>query len=108
MSQLSAPTEKEITEGKVFALLGYLSILCIIPLVFKRENSFVLHHAKQGLVLFVGEVAVLIIQIILGELVFRLGMFVLGVFSFCGLVYVLQGKQIRLPFIAEWADQLTI
>ena len=47
-------SDKQIMEGKIFAILSYLSILCIIPLVFKRDNHFVLSHGKQGLVLFIG------------------------------------------------------
>ena len=43
--------EKEIEEGKVFAALAYLWLLSIIILFGKKENKFVLFHAKQGVVL---------------------------------------------------------
>jgi hypothetical protein len=35
-------------------------------------------------------------------------MFVLGVLSFIGIVYVLKGEYVRLPFIAEIADSITL
>ena len=38
-------------EEKVWALLGYLWFLCIIPLLLKRDSKFVQHHAKQGLIM---------------------------------------------------------
>ena len=55
---------EEILDGKMYAVLSYLSILCIIPLIIKKNNAFVLAHGKQGLVLFVAEVAVLILSIV--------------------------------------------
>ena len=61
----SAPKEdREVLEGKIFALLSYLSIFCIIPLILKKDNRFVLLHGKQGLVIFVAEVGVFILSII--------------------------------------------
>ncbi len=100
--------DQQILEGKVLALLSYLSILCIIPLVFKKENPFVLQHGKQGLVLFLGEVAVFILQIILGEWIFRLGAFILGVLSFIGIIAVLKGRYIKIPVVSEIASNITL
>ena len=99
--------EKHITEGKIFAVLSYLSILCIIPLVLKKDNPFVLAHGKQGLVLFVIQVAVFILSIIFPWL-FKLGMFVLGVFSFMGIIHVLKGKYVEFPVISKIADQIVL
>jgi len=99
---------KEVLEGKIFAILSYLSILCIIPLIFKKNNQFVLAHGKQGLVLFVAEVAVFIIHIIFGQWILRLGMFVLGVYSFAGILYVLKGERIQLPIVSDFAEKITL
>ena len=96
----------EILEGKVFALLSYLSILCILPLIFKKNNAFVLKHAKQGLVIFVAEVGFVVLDILLWPWVFKLGMFVLGVFSLIGIAFVLQGRDVRFPVISEIADSI--
>jgi len=84
------------------------SILCIIPLVFKKDNPFVLKHSKQGLILFLGEVAVFIIHIILGYWILRLGMFIFGVFSFIGLVASLQGRDAQLPIVSKLAEAITL
>lgn len=99
---------KDVTEGKIFAVLAYLSILCIIPLLFKKDNTFVLKHGKQGLILFVGEVAVFILHILLGQWILKLGFFVLGVMSFIGIIASLRGRYIELPFVSGLADKITL
>ena len=45
--------DKEIQEGKMYAVIAYLGILCLVPLLLKKENKFALFHGKQGLVLFI-------------------------------------------------------
>jgi len=104
----SKSESKHITEGKIFAILSYLSILCIIPLILKKDNPFALQHGKQGLVLFVGEVAVFIMHIVLGQWFLKLGIFVLGVLSFVGIIAVLKGQYVKLPVISEIAEAITL
>jgi uncharacterized membrane protein len=108
MNKQTREQENQVLEGKVFAILSYLSILCIIPLVLKKDNAFVLQHSKQGLILFLGEVAVFILHIILGQWILRLGIFILGVLSFIGLIAVLKGRQVQLPLISSLADSITL
>ena len=108
MSRKPTPDAQQILEGKVFAILAYLSILCIIPLILKKDNAFVLDHGKQGLVIFVGEVAVFIVHIILGPFILKFGMFVFGVLSFFGIIAALQGETIRLPIVSEVAEKITL
>lgn len=108
MTKRTANEDPQIIEGKVFAILSYLSILCIIPLVLKKENPFVLSHGKQGLIIFVAEVAVFIIHIILGQWFLKFGIFVLGVYSFVGIIRVLQGKYVRLYGVADIAQKVTL
>ena len=108
MARRKASDEQQIVEGKIFAIISYLSIFCIIPLVLKKDNPFVLSHGKQGLVLFVAEVAVFIIHIILGHWFLRLGMFVLGIYSFVGIIKCLKGEYVKLPLIADIADKISL
>ena len=100
--------DTKVVEGKMFAILSYLSILCIIPLLFKKDNEFVLSHGKQGLVIFVGQVAVFIAHIALGTGILRLGIFLLGILSLWGIVEVLRGRDTRLPLVADIADKITL
>ncbi|MFA5087411.1 MAG: hypothetical protein WC552_00080 [Candidatus Omnitrophota bacterium] len=108
MPRLDKNSDDQIVEGKVFAILAYLSILCIIPLLLKKDNDFVLSHGRQGLVIFVAEVAVFVIHIILGTWILKLGGFILGAVSLLGILAVLQGKYIRIPCISEIAEKITL
>ena len=108
MASQKPSEDQEITEGKIFAVIAYLSIFCIIPLVLKKDNTFVLHHGKQGLVIFVAEVAVFIIHIILGQWFLRLGIFLLGAVSFIGIIKCLKGETLRLPVISVIAEKITL
>ncbi len=107
MANTKKTQSKVIIEGKIFGVLAYLSILCIIPLLFKKDNSFALFHGKQGLVIFLGEVAIFILHILF-EFIFRPGMFIFGVLSFIGIVNVLMGKKVSFPVISDIADNITL
>ena len=108
MTRTQNKNDPVVIEGKVFAILSYLSILCIVPLILKKDNAFVLSHGKQGLVIFVGEVTVFIAHIVLGIWILRFGFFVLGVLSLWGIIEVLRGRYIKLPVISDIADKITL
>ena len=97
----------EVSEGKIFAMMGYLWILCIVPLVLKKENKFVLNHGRQGLVIFIGVVAVVIFSIIF-EWLLRPGLFLFGILSLWGILTVLCGKDLKIPFIRDCADKINL
>lgn len=107
MPKKSPKNETIVLEGKVFAILSYLPFLCIIPLLLKKDNDFVLSHGKQGLVIFVGEIGIFILSIVF-PWIFKLGMFILLVFSFIGIVAVLTGRYIDLPVISGIAKKITL
>ena len=108
MAKQKSKAKPKTDDRKIFAILAYLSILCIIPLLFKKDDPFVLHHGKQGLVLFVGEVAVFVLHLLLGVWLLKLGMFVFGVLSFTGLIAALKGDYLELPFVQGIARKITL
>ena len=101
--------DKEIQEGKIYAVIGYLWILCFIPLLLKRENKFALFHGKQGLVLFLGEIAASIIMMIpiLG-LIGLLFLFIFAVISLIGIIQALMGNYWKMPVVSDFADKFNI
>jgi len=107
MSSAKPFFKEDIIDGKMYAVLAYLSILCIIPLILKKRNPFVLAHGKQGLVLFIAQVGVLILSIIL-PWSFAPLMFVLLVFSFWGMIAVLRGDMVDLPIIADISKKIDL
>lgn len=108
MARKTSKTFSPGPESKIFALIGYLSILCIIPLLLKHEDEFIRFHSKQGLVIFLIEVAGFILHIMLGYWLLRLTLFVAGIFSFIGIIKVLQGQKVKFPVITGLADKLEI
>ena len=100
-------SKEDVLDGKMYAVLAYVSIFCIIPLIFKKNNTFVLSHGRQGLVLFVAEVAALVISIVF-PWTFRPLLFILFGFSFWGMVTAIRGQAIELPIIARIAEKITI
>lgn len=102
--------DKEIQDGKFFAVISYVFFFCIITLLFKKENKFALYHAKQGLVLFVFEVCGFILSIIpvFTWLTHTVG-FTLGVaVSVWGIIMALRGDYCRIILISKIADKVII
>lgn len=104
------PEEQEIREGKFFAIISYVSFLCIITLVLKRDNKFALYHAKQGLVLFVLEVAAFILSIIplLGWLIAVFGYALFLLVSIWGIIQAGLGVYSRIPVITDISEKVIL
>lgn len=102
--------DSEIREGKIFAVLAYLSILCIVPLILKKDNRFALFHGKQGLVLFIAEVAVFVIGVlpIIGPIILQASIFIFGAISIWCIIQVLRGEYLRIPIISIIAEKVII
>ncbi len=109
-----APTGGEPTsDEKVMGGIAYLGILFLVPLLTKKDSKFAMFHAKQGMVLFIIEVILWIINFVLFASVFGavfLGWIVwivwmvVGIFSLIGLIQALSGKYWKLPVLGGWAE----
>ncbi len=98
--------DKDVQENKTIAALSYIWVLCLVPLLGKRDSEFAQFHAKQGLVLF-------IIEVIAGLFVWfpvfgPLLMLVLLVISVIGIVKTLNGEWWEAPFIYEWSKKIKL
>ncbi len=100
-------SKTDVLDGKMYAVLAYLSIFCIVPLIVKKNNAFVLSHGRQGLVLFVGEVGTLVLSIVF-PWALRPLLFIFFGFSFFGMVTAIRGQFIELPVIARIAEKITL
>lgn len=105
-----ASVDPVIAEGKFFAIIGYISVLCLVPLILKKDNKFAVFHGKQGLVLFILEVAAAILKSIpaIGEVVFSLAFVVLGILSLIGIIKVLMNEYWEMPYVHEVAQKISI
>ena len=102
--------ETSKTDENIYAIFSYLSVLCLIPILMKKDDEFVKFHSRQGLMLFTVEIGFMIINIIpvLGQLLNLFGMLACGIISIIGIVQVLQGNKWKIPVIGDWAEKIKI
>jgi uncharacterized membrane protein len=103
-------TKKEIEEGKFWALVSYFWIIFVISLLVAKENKFALYHAKQGFVLFIFSLIVIIISAIpiIGWILGLVGTIALIVLFIIGIINVLSNKCAPLPYIGKYAKVIKI
>jgi len=98
--------DKDIEDNKVLAAIGYVWILCLVPLFLKRNSKFAQFHAKQGLILFIVE--------IFGWLIFWLPLIgwllgaVILVFAILGIMHSLQGNYWEIPVLGKYAKKINL
>ena len=98
-----------VYDGKFFAAIGYISLLCFVPLILKKDNAYAQFHGKQALVLFIFEMAASILKAVpvLGDLVFTVGFVVFGMVSLIAVIRVLMGEQWSIPLVCDIAERIT-
>ena len=100
----------ELSETTIMAALSYFGPLVLIPFLVKKDNTFVLFHIKQGIVLLVPY----IVLWVLGGFVYLLAPLImvaqlgLLVFSIIGIINAVQKKEKELPYIGQYAASVKI
>jgi len=95
-------------KSKLIAILSYLCVLVIIPLIYGRKDKFVMFHARQGvgvLLLWVISPHLMWIPIlgwILGPIIMALTL-VLVVY---GIVYASKGEEKPVPLIGKYTGKV--
>lgn len=102
------PIQKE--EKNIIAILSYLGILVIIPLLAVKNDEFVKFHTRQGLVLFIAEVATTMVAWvpIIGWIGSPILYIIWLVLAIIGIMNVLQGEKKELPLIGKFAEKFKI
>lgn len=98
-------------ESRTVAALSYIWILCLVPLLTKKNDDYCQFHAKQGLVLFIVSFGVMIlgmIPVIGWFLILPLGWMFIVILSILGLINALQGKKWEMPFLSKYAKQINL
>ncbi|MBN1325359.1 DUF4870 domain-containing protein [Candidatus Falkowbacteria bacterium] len=111
MTDAPAPqNKKDSEENKLIAAIGYLGILCLIPLLLKPKSQFCKFHGKQGLILCIGWVINFLIGLIpfIGWVLGLIGMVALVILSIIGILKSLNGEYWEMPYLGEYAKQLKI
>jgi len=102
--------DPSVSDGKFFAAVGYISVLCFVPLFLKRDNQFAQFHGRQALVLFILEAAASMLKVIpvLGDVIFNLAWLIFGIFSLVAILKVLMGEYWDMPMVAPIASKITL
>ncbi|MBU1148808.1 DUF4870 domain-containing protein [Patescibacteria group bacterium] len=97
---------KDIEDNKTVAAIGYVWILCFVPLLLKRDSKFAQYHGKQALVLFIIEVIVSFIAWVpvIGWIL-AIAVIILAVM---GIMQALQGNYWEMPLVGKFAKKLNI
>ena len=107
------------SDRTIMLVLSYLGILCLIPLLTKKDDPEVQWHAKNGLGLFGAEVIWVIIRIML--IFVRIpfvgcGMTAISCVVWIGFIIITvlcivkatQGQRFRIPILTDIAEKIQI
>jgi len=100
-------TNKDVEENKVMAAISYVFILCLIPLLGKKDSEYAQFHAKQGLILVISWFIIWVVGAVIWPILF-LGNIALAILSIMGIVNALAGKKWEMPFLGKYANKIKI
>lgn len=94
--------------SRTLAVMSYLGVLSLVPLVMNRNDSYVQFHARQGVVLWMWEVLAIYTLLVpaVGQFFFRFSSLACLVLSVIGVLSVLLGRAWKFPIIGDWATRL--
>jgi uncharacterized membrane protein len=99
----------ERDRGVIAAILSYIPLLCLIPLIQMRDNEQARFHSKQGLVLFLIELVALLFLIPgLSSLIWKTILILALGASVAGIIFGLQGKKYKLPLIGDISEKINL
>jgi uncharacterized membrane protein len=95
-------------DPKIIAAIGYLWLLFLVPLFFKKNDPLCLHHGKQGLVLFVFSFMVMFLGMIpvLGWLITFAGWAIITILAILGILNALKGNMWEMPYLGKFAKKI--
>ena len=91
-------TSNNIDMTKLYAVLAYLGLLFIIPLIMCKDSEFVRFHTNQGIILFIASVICAAVPIV--GWIASIGVVVLMV---VGLINVSNNEMKELPLIGKFS-----
>ena len=104
------PSQMNLPKDRLIAAIGYIGVLCVVPLLFNKDSEFATYHGKQGLVLLIAWFGLWIANAIpvFGQIIWGLGSILLFVLMVIGVVNALSGKKSDLPVIGRYTKKIKI
>lgn len=103
--------QEDINQNKVMAVLAYIGILVLVPLLAAPNSKYARYHVNQGLLLFIAEICLgVVMGIFIWIPVLNIIIGILGgivsllffVFAIIGIVNACQGKAKGLPILGKF------
>jgi uncharacterized membrane protein len=105
-----AQNPQDIEENKLVAAIGYLGILCLLPLLWKKGSPYAQFHGKQGFVILVAWLILWVGNIVpfIGQIVWALGSVALVILVIMGIIHALNGEYWEMPVLGKYAKQVKL
>jgi len=97
-------------DDNIISAIGYIWLLFLVPLLLKKGNKYCEFHAKQGMVLFIASIILMVIGVvpILGWIIAFFGWIAIIIFALLGFVNALQGKEWEMPYLSKYAKKINL
>lgn len=102
----------DVQQNKALAIIGYLGILFLVPMLAAPKSQFAQFHARQGMILFIAEVILFVLVWILTFVTLGLGAILMPIawiisiiWAILGIVNASKGEMKELPVIGKFAGQ---
>ncbi len=98
-------------QPNIMALISYIGPLCLIPILTKEKDDFVVFHYRQGLVLFIAEIAGWILFSLIIPFLWILSnlLAILWIIlSIIGIINVVKNEKKELPVIGKFAGKIKL
>jgi len=95
----------QLNDDKLWSILSYIPILCLIPLLQEETDSDLRLHARQGVVLMLLELLICILLIPgVTNLLFIVSLVICILLALIGAFNAAQSKYWRIPVISDIAE----
>lgn len=108
---MDTPNQMDYKRQNVaMAVLAYLGPLVVVSYLVAKDDSFVKFHIRQGLVLLTIEVVLWVIDMFVWSLWMIMGLIniVILILAVIGIINAIQGKEVELPVVGEFAKYFKI
>ncbi len=108
MSDSTVLTRNTTLSTRIMAIMSYLGVLSLVPLVVNKQDPYVHFHARQGVILWMWEVLAIYTLLLptVGKMFFKFSSVACLVLSVVGIISVMLGRAWKFPVVGEWAAKL--
>lgn len=101
---------EEIRSGKLAAMCGYIPFLFFISFILKKQNRFAYFHGRQAFVLFLLEIACIIINFlpVIGETIVAFASIIIIIYICVGMLKACMNEAWEMPGISDLAEKINI